>query len=83
MKATLFTTLGCHLCEAASLELKKLKKIGKIECIKEVEIANSKNLVEKYGTSIPVVKICEHELYWPFELQDLETLVKKIEVESK
>ena len=78
MKATLFTTLGCHLCETASLELKKLKKIGKIECIEEVEIANSEKLVEKYGASIPVVKICERELYWPFELQDLETLVKKL-----
>ena len=28
------------------------------------------------------IKICEHELYWPFELRDLETWVKRLEVSS-
>ena len=80
MKATLFTTSGCHLCEIAVMELKKLQRSGRIELIKEVEITNSDKLMKKYGVSIPVVKIFEHELYWPFELSDLEIWIKKIKV---
>ena len=80
MKATLFTTSGCHLCEIAVMELKKLQRSGRIELIKEVEITNSDKLMEKYEVSIPVVKIFEHELYWPFELSDLEIWIKKIEM---
>ena len=80
MKASLFTTSGCHLCEIALIELKKLQEIGRIEFIKEVEITNSDKLMEKYEVSIPVVKIFEHELNWPFELSDLEIWIKKIEV---
>ena len=80
MKATLFTTSGCHLCEKAVMDLEKLQKSGRIEFIKEVEITNSDKLMKKYGVSIPVIKICEHELYWPFELRDLETWVKRLEV---
>ena len=52
MKASLFTTSGCHLCEIALIELKKLKKIGRIESIKEVEITKSDKLMEKYGVSL-------------------------------
>tara|TARA_B100000902_G_C27029399_1_gene773670 strand:- start:187 stop:438 length:252 start_codon:yes stop_codon:yes gene_type:complete len=82
MKATLFTTSGCHLCEIAVMELKKLQRSGRIELIKEVEITNSDKLMKKYGVSIPVVKIFEHELYWPFELSDLEIWIKKIEMKK-
>ena len=82
MKASLFTTSGCHLCEIALIELKKLQKIGRIESIKEVEITKSDKLMEKYGVAIPVVKIFEHELYWPFEFSDLEIWIKKIEVKQ-
>ena len=82
MKATLFTTSGCHLCEMAVIELKKLQKIGRIEFIKEIEISNSDKLMEKYGVSIPVVKVFEHELCWPFDLGDLEIWIKKIEVKQ-
>ena len=80
MNATLFTTSGCHLCEIALIELKKLQEIGRIELIKEVEITNSDKLMEKYEVSIPVVKIFEHELNWPFELSDLEIWIEKIEM---
>ena len=80
MNATLFTTSGCHLCEIALIELKKLQEIGRIEFIKEVEITNSDKLMEKYEVSIPVVKIFEHELNWPFELSDLEIWIEKIEM---
>ena len=83
MKATLFTTSGCHLCEVASSQLEKLQKHGKIELIEEVEIANSDKLIKKYGASIPVIKICEHELYWPFQLRDLERWIERLEVNDK
>ena len=82
MKASLFTTSGCHLCEIALIELKKLQKIGRIESIKEVEITKSDELMKKYGVSIPVVKVFEHELCWPFDLGDLEIWIKKIEVKQ-
>ena len=82
MKATLFTTSGCHLCKIAFLELEKLQKSGGIELIEEVEIANSETLMKKYMASIPVVKIYEHELYWPFKLRELEIWVKNIEVKD-
>ena len=83
MKVTLLTTSGCHLCELASLQLEKLQKLGKIEIIEEVEIANSDKLIKKYGASIPVIKICEHELYWPFQLRDLERWIERLEVNDK
>ena len=66
-------------CEVAGLQLKKLQNWGK-SFIQEVEIANSDKLMKKYGTSIPVIKMCEQELYWPFELQDLENWVKRLKV---
>ena len=83
MKVTLLTTFGCHLCEEASLQLEKLQKLKKIESIEEVEIIYSDKLIKKYGASIPVVKICDHELYWPFELRDLEIWIERLEGNSK
>ena len=59
----------------------KITKTWENRYIEEVEIANSDKLMKKYGTSIPVIKICEQELYWPFELQDLENWVKRLEGE--
>ena len=83
MKVTLLTTSGCHLCEEASSQLEKLQKLKKIESIEEVEIIYSDKLTKKYGSSIPVVKIRDHELYWPFELRDLEIWIERLEVSSK
>ena len=62
-----FTTQGCHLCEQAEEILLALQK----ECTFELEvidIAADKELVERYGLSIPVLlnAAAGEELYWPF-----------------
>ncbi|SHF03140.1 Glutaredoxin-like domain [Modicisalibacter ilicicola DSM 19980] len=52
-RLTLYTTLGCHLCEQLETELACLGS-GAIE-LERVEIAESDVLIERYGTRIPVL----------------------------
>ena len=71
-----FTTQGCHLCEQAEEILLTLKK----ECIFELEvvdIAADKELVERYGLSIPVLlnAATGEELYWPFNADKIASLL--------
>ncbi|MBV1879624.1 MAG: glutaredoxin family protein [Pseudomonadales bacterium] len=71
MEISLFTTLGCHLCEEALTLLNQLnenitansnKKIGKKIghstrfTINKIEISDSDQLMAQYGIRIPVVK---------------------------
>ena len=41
----------------------------------EVDIAESDDLIEKYGTRIPVVSVANHvdELNWPFTSEQLDS----------
>ena len=68
MKVSLFTTLGCHLCEDAVSILLELVDELNIELV-EVEIADSDELVEKYGIRIPVIlkEGASEDLGWPFD----------------
>ena len=50
----LYTTLGCHLCEQALALLKTLSPELNLS-IEEIEIADSDELVDRYGIRIPVV----------------------------
>ncbi len=88
MKLTLYTTLGCHLCEDALrlihqiqlIQHSKLTKppekapsrLNSIE-IQEIDIADSTELVAKYGIRIPVVQRdrADSDLGWPFSLAEL------------
>ena len=73
MKARLFTTLGCHLCEDALALLQQLQNEFDLQ-LEEVEIADSDELMEQYGVRIPVV-LCEEateDLGWPFDLAQLK-----------
>jgi len=69
---TLYTTLGCHLCdEAKQLAWPVLEHFN---CrLIEVEIADDDALVEAYGIRIPVFKCvdCEGDIGWPFDQQQL------------
>ncbi|HLR18034.1 MAG TPA: glutaredoxin family protein [Alcanivoracaceae bacterium] len=65
----LYTTLGCHLCDEAEALLAQVMPRG--WTIEAIDIAEDDALIEQYGEIIPVVKIKQTELKWPFSLLDL------------
>lgn len=69
----LYTTAGCHLCEHAKDRLWPALSSGDWR-LEEVDIADSDELVERYGVRIPVVVRAgvRGELAWPFDEQQLE-----------
>ncbi|MFW5451185.1 MAG: glutaredoxin family protein [Methylophagaceae bacterium] len=69
---TLYTTIGCHLCELADTLLNELSNQHNV-VVEAIEIGDDDELVTRYGTIIPVVRFADNsELNWPFTLQDLE-----------
>lgn len=63
----LYGTLGCHLCDEAEVLLSPLIFTDcSIECI---DISESDQLVDQYGTLIPVLRRLHDnaELRWPFD----------------
>jgi len=75
-KLTLYSTLGCHLCDDARniIEEVLLHPIfnGIEITIETIDIAESDDLIARYGTRIPVVMMldtAQHpiELSWPFD----------------
>ena len=79
MKVNLYTTLGCHLCEQAHALLVELQQEGMAIEIDSIEIADSDELMEKYGIRIPVVTLASgedaKEIGWPFTLDELRTFL--------
>ena len=67
MKIYLYSTLGCHLCEQAKVILWPLLLKYQFQLL-EVDISSSDDMIEKYGTRIPVLGACDNfaELNWPF-----------------
>lgn len=72
----LYSTLGCHLCELALEEIQPCLS-GTQWLLKEVDIAEDPELLEQYGTSIPVMHIVasDKRLYWPFDRQAVAELL--------
>ncbi len=78
----LYSTLGCHLCEEAKALLwPLLTEFG--WQLREVDIAASDQLVERYGTRIPVLvwegggrQDARRELGWPFDETELRALLQ-------
>ena len=70
MIVNLYTTSACHLCEQA---LDLLQNLPLELTIVEVEIANSDELMQRYGLTIPVVAVSnsKQELNWPFDSNQL------------
>ncbi len=70
----LYTTLGCHLCEQAKEVLWQLEPAVRVS-ITEVEIADSEELLARYGVRIPVIAIKDApeagELGWPFTADEV------------
>ena len=70
----LYSTEGCHLCEMAIDLLKKTRLSCPIEII---DIAFDECLFSRYGVTIPVLNYEGNELYWPFDLQQLQSWLDK------
>jgi glutaredoxin len=74
----LYTTSGCHLCEQAKALLEPYL-VSRRLWLKEVEIADSDDLIDRYGVRIPVIALANSgaELNWPFDSQELEDFVRR------
>jgi glutaredoxin len=72
IKLHLYSTVGCHLCERAMVLLKPL--LSKRIELKEIDIVDSDELLDRYGISIPVIQRLDNkrELFWPFDSAQLE-----------
>lgn len=75
IRAILYGTLGCHLCDDAEALLAPVlvavSAVGsdcEIECI---DIADDDGLLEQYGARIPVLRRIADgaELGWPFDAE--------------
>lgn len=73
MHIILYGTVACHLCEQAKEILWPLVERFSLR-LEEVDIAESDELLERYGLRIPVVKLStvKQTLDWPFDPAQLE-----------
>ena len=70
---TLYTTLGCHLCQHAEA----LLEAAGCQFVTS-DIAEDLTLLERYGTRIPVVRdSLGSELGWPFDGTKLSKFMNK------
>lgn len=78
IKLKLYTTAGCHLCELASNLLLEINNHTPIS-ITAVEIGDDDELVERYGTIIPVIEFADgNQLNWPFDQDDVTTKISSL-----
>lgn len=77
----LYSTPGCHLCEMAREIVSPLLNNYSL-CLDEVDIAESDELIERYGVRIPVLKSPHHidELGWPFDSTQVVHFLARISV---
>jgi hypothetical protein len=70
----LYSTSACHLCDVAEALLTVVVPRARLpwECY-AVDIADDDQLLETYGTRIPVLRRCDTgaELGWPFDAAQL------------
>lgn len=75
MQAELLTTVGCHLCDQA---LEVIRRAAPTLELTLVDIAEDDALIEQYGEKIPVLRLANGELCWPFGLLDVRRLVSSL-----
>ncbi|HSC67969.1 MAG TPA: glutaredoxin family protein [Cellvibrio sp.] len=75
----LYSTPGCHLCEMAREIVSPLLNNYSL-LLKEIDIAESDELIERYGVRIPVLKSPQHleELGWPFDSTQAESFLARV-----
>ncbi len=74
----LYTTAGCHLCEKARVEIWPV--LAELQWqLQEIDIADSDDLIERYGIRIPVVALSPlgPELGWPFTTDQLRDFCRQ------
>lgn len=79
MKVYLYSTQGCHLCEQAKTVLWPLLMQYSAR-LKEIDIAVSDEIIENYGTRIPVLGASEleRELNWPFTAEEIDVFLTEL-----
>ena len=77
----LYSTPGCHLCELASEIISPLLSHYALR-LEEIDIAESDELIERYGVRIPVLKSPHHieELGWPFDSAQASSFLARVSV---
>jgi len=67
-----YTTAGCHLCDVAR-QVYQSTLSPDYFLVEEVDIADHNELIDRYGTRIPLMKRVkdDSELAWPFDQQAL------------
>lgn len=77
MELVFYTTSQCHLCELAEALLVSTPMHNPIP-VDAVDIAQSEDLVARYGTRIPVLRRNDTgvELDWPFNRDQLLTFLQ-------
>ncbi len=77
----LYSTSHCHLCEEAEAMLVSIAKDYDITW-HTIEIADNNQLLEAYGTSIPVLQVAgtNMEIKWPFGAEEIFALIKADQV---
>ncbi|MEH6560996.1 MAG: glutaredoxin family protein [Marinobacter sp.] len=77
MELLFYTTPQCHLCELAEALLVSTPMPAPIP-VDVVDIAQSEELVERFGTRIPVLRRSDtgQELDWPFTRDQLLTFLQ-------
>ena len=71
---TLYSTEGCHLCEMA---FQLTEQLNISHHVNVVDIAFDECLFSRYGVTIPVLNFEGDELYWPFDLEQIQSWLDK------
>lgn len=84
LELNLYTTSHCHLCEQAEAILSSIVNDYDISW-NSIEIADNDQLLEAYGTKIPVIQVIgtDTELAWPFDTEAVLTHIKQIIPKTK
>ncbi len=75
----LYSTPGCHLCDLAKDILWPLLNDYPLR-MEEIDIAESDELLERYGVRIPVVAQPHslNELGWPFDTGKAQVFLRQV-----
>jgi glutaredoxin len=79
VKVNLYGTAGCHLCEQAKELVWPLVLQYQFRLI-EIDIADNDDLIERFGTLIPVLTAypTHRELRWPFTAEEIDAFFAEL-----
>ena len=77
-KIILFSTDYCTLCDAALELLMSMPELRGLS-LHVVDVANDEDLLSRYGERLPVVRVGERELDWPFGREEISNVLRQPE----